>query len=145
MKKMVVLFAFFILIVGTDSVLARVMPDIVFIRKPYEVTGFDTGNEIYTIDINGGNLTRLTDDDYAQLWPRFSPNPADPLISFYANPESLAWSGGVYVMEVDGQNPRRVAGDGSGDQSWSPDGSRLVVQKFNPLTLKATSKNEVLS
>lgn len=105
-----------------SPVSAMILPDIAFVRKPVSAPrGYDTANEIYTIDINGGNLVRLTDDDFAQLDPTFSPT--DNLLSYYGN-------NGIFRMNFDGSDVQKLSGEGGGyDQSWSPDGSRLVFSK----------------
>lgn len=118
----------FMMLMTPSFAFALNSPDIVFVRKSLDAPpGFDTYFDIYTIDINGGNMTRLTDNDYTELDPIFSP--ADELFSFYANP-SGSFGGGVFRMDFEGSNVQELSGAGGGyDQSWSPDGSKLVFSK----------------
>lgn len=116
------------MVMPLSSALAMNLPDIAFVRKSLDSPpGFDSYFDIYTIDINGGNLTRLTDNDYAELDPIFSPT--DNLFSFYGNPTN-SLGGGIFTMHFDGSSVQEISGPGGGfEQSWSSDGSQLVFSK----------------
>ncbi|MBL8012766.1 MAG: PD40 domain-containing protein, partial [Candidatus Omnitrophica bacterium] len=117
-----------LMVLPWTSALAMNIPDIAFVRKSLDSPpGFDSNFDIYTMDINGDNLTRLTNNDYAELDPRFSPT--DDLFSFYANPSGTL-GGGIYRMNFDGTGVEELSGAGGGsEQNWSPDGSQLVFSK----------------
>ncbi|MGD9564017.1 MAG: protein kinase [Pyrinomonadaceae bacterium] len=67
------------------------------------------------------NLTAGSDADDTQ--PAFAPD--GHLIAFRSNREPR----GVYVMEISGENVRRIADDGY-HPSWSPDSKQIVVSTF---------------
>jgi len=95
---------------------------------------------IYTIDIDGKNLTRLTGDESNDEWPVWSPDGAR--IAFFTNRrknrDDLKYNFQLYMMNADGTEQKRVTSDGPGinfNISWSPNGNRLAFQsspEFNP-------------
>jgi Tol biopolymer transport system component len=71
--------------------------------------------EIYTINVDGTGETALTNNETSDVLPDWSPD--GQRIAFNA-------SNGIYVMNADGTEPRRVW---SGvDPSWSPDGTKIT-------------------
>jgi Tol biopolymer transport system component len=81
-----------------------------------------SGNfEIYVMNSNGSNQTRLT--TAGGVTPAFSPDGSK--IAFVSGD-------GIYVMNADGSNPMRLTNNSAGDTqpSFSPDGSRIVFQSF---------------
>ena len=103
-------------------------------------SGVDGELSIYTIGLDGNNLTRLTNNENNDEGPVWSPDGEE--IAFYSNrregreerPVSLQ----IYVMNNDGTGQRRVTDEGSTldyNISWAPDGNRLVFQsrpEINP-------------
>jgi Tol biopolymer transport system component len=83
-------------------------------------TGRDGNFEIYTINSDGTNLTRLTDDSADDLHPEWSPDGTQ--IAFNSNRDG---EHGIYVMEADGSNVTRIAEEGVAP-AWSPDGTQIV-------------------
>jgi TolB protein len=96
----------------------------------------DGNFDIYAMDANGGNLTRLTSQN-SMLRPRWAPDGRRLLVHWYEStvPCPCAGSlpqcpcdGRIGVMNIDGSGlqllPRVGRDDGFGD--WSPDGSRIV-------------------
>ena len=95
---------------------------------------------IFSIGIDGENLTRLTDNQNNDEGPVWSPDGTK--IAFFSNrregrdarPISLQ----IYIMNADGTGQRRITNDGPALEyniSWSPDGNRLVFQsrpEINP-------------
>ncbi len=79
--------------------------------------------DVFTMNPDGGDLTRLTTDPGNDGHPSFSPDCAR--IAF-----SSARSGNaeIYVMNADGSNPVRLTHETGETRhpSWSPDGSRIV-------------------
>ena len=84
----------------------------------------DGNYEIYTMDSDGSNQTRLTFFDKASnLNPVWSSDGQQ--IAFTVD---RAWNEEVYVMNADGTNPRNLSNRLGFDAypDWSPDGSRIV-------------------
>ena len=84
--------------------------------------------EIYVVDIDGGNLTRLTKNSFLDGSPSWSPDGSE--IAFVSYPGSPDQDG-IYVMNVDGFHQQiTLAADDDFYLSpqWSPDGKALVFQ-----------------
>ncbi|MEE8294207.1 MAG: hypothetical protein V3R64_00700 [Sphingomonadales bacterium] len=102
--------------------------------------GLEGELQIFTIDIDGKNLTQLTDKEYNDERPVWSPD--GKKIAFFSNrsekkdeqPVSLQ----IYIMNADGTGQRRITHEGPALEysiSWSPDGNWLVFQsrpEINP-------------
>lgn len=89
---------------------------------PHEV-GCPT--DIYVMDADGANLTRLTDDPADEFMPVWSPDGSR--IAFVRTVGGTATR--IFTMRSDGSEVRQTSsGDGGSDfwPSWSPDGSQLV-------------------
>lgn len=106
-------------------------------RKIAFVSYRDGNSELYVMDVDGGNVTQLTNDllpplppDNGNWWmdsPAWSPDGS--IIAFYLlNCSPCAghgkWWPRLYVVSVDGSNPHQI-GDGAAPQ-WAPDGNRLL-------------------
>ena len=98
--------------------------------EPCEPAGSDATcpTDLYTIDVDGSNITRLTSDPAAEYRARWSPT--GELIAFERNTEDPPLMGSaIFTMNPDGTDVRQVStGDGGSDfwPSWSPDGTRVV-------------------
>ena len=79
--------------------------------------------DIYRIDIDGTNLTRLTDLEGLAQSPTWSPDGSQ--IAFVLFKQGVV---DIYVMDADGTNIVQLTKDSAfeSDLDWSPDGSRLV-------------------
>jgi hypothetical protein len=81
--------------------------------------------DIYTVDADGGTVTRLTTDPVANYQPEWSPDGSR--IAFVRAFNGTATA--IYAINADGTDVRQVSShDGGSDfaPSWSPNGSRLV-------------------
>src|SRR6266508_2743394 len=79
--------------------------------------------EIYTINTDGTDLTRLTNDPAIDDEPAWSPD--GRRIAFVRNFE-------LYVMNADGSNVRRTfSGNLTQNPSWSPDGTKIVYSALS--------------
>ena len=83
----------------------------------------DGNEEIYTMDTNGSNQTRLTFNEARDKVPAWSPNGRQIVFESYRDK-----NGEVYVMDADGGNPRNLTRQRASDgfPYWSPDGSRIA-------------------
>ena len=90
---------------------------------------FDSGWDIWSLDRDGGNLTKLTDDPYEDIMPAWSPDGTK--IAFQSMRDG---DREIYVMNADGTNETNLTNDHSSEEEspdWSPDGTKLVFTRFN--------------
>ena len=83
----------------------------------------DGSYEIYTMDSDGSNQTRLTFNEVSDTYPVWSPDGQQ--ISFHSDQDG---NDEIYVMDADGTNQRQLTDHPARDVSpdWSPDGSRII-------------------
>jgi dipeptidyl aminopeptidase/acylaminoacyl peptidase len=76
---------------------------------------FNRGGDIYTVNLNGTGLARLTTDGGGNGWPAWSPDGT-----------RLAWvhKGQVWIMNANGSAKKQLATGAS--PSWSPDGKTIA-------------------
>jgi len=89
----------------------------------------DGNSEIYKMNADGSDQTRLTWTGYDEYLPTWSPDGGK--IAFYCYPDSPA-NAEVYVMNADGSNRTRLTWDPAwdGHPTWSPDGSRIAFVSY---------------
>ena len=84
-------------------------------------------SDIYAVNSDGTELTRLTDNDRANREPAWSPD--GERIAFSSSRGHAHSS--VHVMNVDGANPKTTWGIAAGyDLAWSQDGERIVFTDY---------------
>ena len=88
-------------------------------------------HEIYVMDADGNNQQRLTDNDFYDAGPSWSPD--GKWIVFWSKRDGhFIGEGGlsseIYVMDADGKNTRRLTNNRKSDfpSSWSPDGKWIA-------------------
>lgn len=87
------------------------------------VSSRDGNPEIYTINTDGTDLTRLTNDPAIDEEPAWSPD--GRRIAFVRSSE-------LHVMNADGSNVRRIfSGSNTQNPSWSPDGTKIAYSALS--------------
>jgi Tol biopolymer transport system component len=105
---------------------------------------FATGNwEIFRQDLATGAVVNLTNDPFADQYPRVSPD--GRFVAFHTN-RDVQFE--IYVMAADGSAPHDVSNDPEDDRypSWSPDGARIAwsryIDSFDLYTMKADGTDQ---
>jgi Tol biopolymer transport system component/PKD repeat protein len=91
-------------------------------HDPFRIEG---NSEIYTMDVDGGNLVRLTDNSAYDDYPAWSPD--GTMLAFISDRDG---NEEIYVMNADGSKQRRLTNHNSSDvfPVWSPDGTEIAFQ-----------------
>ena len=85
----------------------------------------DGNSEIYTMNADGTNQTRLTYNDAIDEAPQWSPDGSK--IAFQSMRDGN-WE--IYIIDADGSNLMNLTDDSGNDRTplWSPDGSKIAFQ-----------------
>ena len=89
----------------------------------------DGNTEIYVMNTDGSNETRLTHNDAQDISPSWSPDGSK--IAFSSDRDGNAE---IYVMMADGSKQQRLTNTLAGDSapSWSPDGAQITFNSDGP-------------
>ena len=98
-------------------------PDLQISGKIVFQSGRDGNLEIYVMNADGTNQTRLTNNSATDANPSWSPDGTK--IAFRANRDG---NNEIYVMNADGTNQTRLTNNPASDAgtSWSPDGTKIT-------------------
>jgi hypothetical protein len=104
------------------------------------VTDTDTAQEIYTVNADGTNLQRITDDSIQQANPQWSPSMTSRMIAFDQDDDVAdpAQNRNIYTQAIDAigaksGSPAVVSGantcENEWDPSWSPDEATVAYHR----------------
>lgn len=97
--------------------------------NPDDVIALQYGSyNLYTLDIETGEIAALTDDDYRKRYPTWSPD--GEKIAYVGNYNGID---NLYVMSIDSLNPIPVTDvlTNVAAPSWSPEGDQIAFSSFN--------------
>ena len=99
-------------------------------NSPDNISGriaFVSGIDIYVINADGSERTRLTDDDAYNRHPAWSPDGSRIAFDSKRGPDSY-----IYVINSDGSGLTRLTDDSSDDSFpvWSPDGTQIAYASY---------------
>ena len=80
--------------------------------------------QIYVMDADGGNKRRLTDSDFAEWYPSWSPDGTRIAFTSSGAMDTAGWY--IYVVDTDGKNLRELGPESGWYPAWSPDGTRIA-------------------
>ena len=78
--------------------------------------------DIYVTNIDGDQVRQLTNHPFEDRVPAWSPD--GRRIAFYSNRDHQA---GIFVVDADGANLKRLTVGSHNHPTWSPDGTRIAV------------------
>ena len=88
----------------------------------------DLNGDIFTMNADGTNQTRLTMNTAVDLQPQWSPDGSK--IVFRSERDGGGLSA-IYVMQADGSNQTRLTNNGfDAAPAWSPDGTKIVYRSI---------------
>jgi hypothetical protein len=96
-------------------------------------------NQVWTMDVSGGNLKQLTGSGQ-NGWPTWSPD--NSKIAFHSNRDG---NYEIYVMNADGSDQQRLTNTDVDDlyPTWSPDGSRIAWEEASVVYTMAANGSDV--
>lgn len=105
-----------------------------FVRIPENVPGENA--LLYTMDANGGNVTRMpsvsapNEFEAIHLQPAWSPDGSKIAVEVVTGVRETS---GIYVMGSDGSNVTQLTREFDNGPAWSPDGNKIAVSRGNSI------------
>ncbi len=119
---------------------------VAFMAQEPGASGNNPDYNVYVMNADGSNVTRLTDAPGEDGWPAWSPDGTAIAFSSARDDCSISratdcrttgdvgpWAD-VWIMNADGSNQRRVTEDFGQFLGWSPDGREILVAAVPPCT-----------
>jgi Tol biopolymer transport system component len=100
--------------------------------------GNEQSSDIYVISLDGEHQRRLTDSQNINITPVWSPDGKAIAYVTLASPGATDNSG-IYVLNADGSEKRKVSKIGGYEVSWSPDGKWLLIPTAADLYLASAN------
>ena len=101
--------------------------------------------EIFSMDTNGDNQTRLTNnnDGDSEYSPQFSPD-GSKIVFVSVRDSDVNGNGKIYIMDSDGSNQTKLWDYESDHPQFSPDGSRIVFFTIKDIyTMDIDGNNQI--
>ena len=105
-------------------------------------SGTNQVTQVYVATPDGSHARQITDSACLNIRPSWSPT--GKTIAYLAIPTAAAPDGesGVFIIDADGTNKRRVSELPSYEVSWAPDGRQLLIQSSGGLFLWSTNSEK---
>lgn len=103
----------------------------------------DGDDEIYVMNADGSGVQQLTDNDYNDIYPVWSPDGTS--IGFTSNRDNDLEVYDIYVMNADGSGVQQLTDSKHGDwlDAWSPDGDRIALTSGGEIYVMNVDSGEV--
>jgi len=114
----------------TDPDISQLNYEIVF------TSNRDGNDEIYVMNADGSNQTRLTNNNVKDWFPKWSPD--GEKIAYFSE---INGKNQLFVMNKDGSNQKQISFDlniynGYEWIEWSPDGTKILIQVFSEQNIR---------
>lgn len=99
----------------------------------YVFDSYTTTMDIFAVDVESGETTQITNNEYADADPKWSPDGAQiAFLSYIADDSSLAQFPDLFVVDVASRDVRRLTEDSASDvyHTWSADGGTLMFTSY---------------
>src|SRR5204863_8969664 len=86
---------------------------------------FNNSEDLYTINADGTDQVRLTNDVQNQQNPSWSPDGAKIAFALHTDSPNSVPAPGIFTINPDGTGLTRLTTGAHDDPVWSPDGTRI--------------------
>ncbi len=95
-------------------------------------------SDVYVASIDGKHTRRIADAPTVDLHPAWSPDGKSVAYVAASVPGEETRGAGVYTVDADGSNRKRVTDMAASEVSWSPDGKKLLLQSAGGVYVLST-------